>query len=97
MTQVWDWLVCWIIWAVKSMTSIIVDAFKLVLTVLATAANAAIALLPDAAMDRPTVESSIIGQMNYFLPIAPLAAQALILIAAWGLYRLYRYLFGWVG
>lgn len=97
MGAVIDTLICWLIWIVKSGGSMFVDGIKLVLYPIAALANAAVALLPETAVDRPdALTNSTLGTMNYFLPIGPLAAQALILIAAWGIYRLYRYLFKWV-
>lgn len=84
-------VVCYVRWAVGMGKKVIVEAVDFILSVIITAVDLALSLLPDAAVERPTVEDSVIAQMNYFAPIGPLAAQALILIAAWAIYRIYRY------
>lgn len=79
------------------MVSVIVDAAKLILYPFAELANLALGLLPEMSIDRPSgLDNSFLGSMNYFLPIGPLAAEAMVLVAAWGIYRLYRYMFKWV-
>ncbi len=95
MMRIIDTIICWIKWLAGTMIGGIVQALNFVIQVLADAANAAISLLPDAAIERPELDQGILGAANFFLPMTPLALEAGVLVFAWGLYRIYRYLFRW--
>jgi hypothetical protein len=88
-------IVCYIRWLVVTVWSYGLDALELVLGVLINAANSALAILPNAAMESPTLESGLVAQLNYFLPFGPLLAEFGIVMVAWIFYRLYQYLLRW--
>lgn len=91
----WDWLVCWIIWAVKTMGSIITDVFTLVIGAIIQAANVALGLLPTFSVGTPTLDGGLIGNLNYFIPFGPLLVEFSAFIGAWILYRIYQYVLKW--
>jgi hypothetical protein len=95
MQQAWEWLVCWLIWLANMGLFTVIAAFNLIMNVLATAANAAISLLPDSQLPEVNISETFIGQINYFLPLTEWLAIAGVCFAAWQLYRLYRQFFGW--
>lgn len=91
-------LFCYINWAVVSMASVMIDAFKLILYPFVQGAALAFSLLPTLVLDRPDgISSEFLGTANYFIPLGPLALEAILILGCWALWRLYRYLFGWVG
>lgn len=90
-----DALVCWIKWAAQSTVSYAVDALEFVLNVLATAVNLALSLLPTFAIPPVSVDSGIVGFLNYVLPVSTLFYEFSVLIAAWIVYRIYQWVLAW--
>lgn len=86
---------CYIEWAVISMWSYFIDTVKLMLSVLITAVNLALSVLPTAAIEEVNVEESLIGKINYFIPIPELMAEFTIVMIAWIVYRIWQYLLRW--
>lgn len=89
---IFDSLKCWIGWLAKTLYSYMIDAVELVLTVIFTAANAVLWLLPTAAIGRPQLDTGVIGALNYILPMGEMVAVFGVLMVAWIAYRVYQWL-----
>lgn len=96
MAQLFDTLVCWLIWMVKAGIWAMIQTFNLVLKAFAAVINGFISLLPDMLLERPQLDQGLFGSINFFLPIGPLLAEFGIIMGCWAAYKAYRYLFRWV-
>jgi hypothetical protein len=90
-----DTVICYITWAVQTVVSYAVDAVEFMLMVLISAANLALSILPTAALDTPNVEASLIGKINYFIPLPELMLEFSVVMFAWIVYRILQYFLRW--
>lgn len=88
-------VICYISWAVQTVVSYLVDGLAFMLSVLIGAANLALSILPTAVLEAPTVESSLVGKINYFIPIPELMLEFGVVMVAWIFYRILQYLLRW--
>lgn len=90
-----DLVICYVTWAVVTLYSYMLDAFKVVLHGLFFAVNAVLWLLPHVAFDDPQMDGGVVGFLNYVLPLGALIAEFTAIMFAWILYRLYEWLLRW--
>jgi hypothetical protein len=89
-------LLCYLRWLADMGLFVIIGAVNLFFGAVAALINAAIAFLPDAAVERPTPDGSWLATINYFIPLGPISVQIGVLITAWIAYRIYRSIFGFL-
>jgi hypothetical protein len=82
-------------WLAVTVWSYGLDALELVLGVLIQAVNVALGVLPNAALEKPQLDSGLVANLNYFIPFGPLLAEFAIIMVAWVFYRIYQYLLRW--
>jgi hypothetical protein len=92
MAGLFEFLICWFKWAVITTWSYAVDAFTLILTAVIAVVNLFLALLPHVALEEPSLDSGLVGHLNYFIPFGPLMAEFGVIMVAWIIYRIYQWL-----
>jgi len=88
-------IICYIKWLVVTVWSYGVDVLEMILDVLLGAVGLALSVLPTAELESPSLESGLVGQLNYFIPFGPLMVEFGVVMVAWVVYRLYQYLIRW--
>lgn len=88
-------LMCWIRWLAGAVYYYMVEAVEVVLKALVLAANAILSLLPQTNFEQPSLDSGVVGLLNYFVPIPLLLGAMTTVMVATAAYRVYVWGLRW--
>lgn len=89
-------IICYIKWAVMTVWSYGVDAFKAILSVFVAGINLALSVLPQMTLPDPDLSGSWVGLLNYVINIGVLLDATGLLIGMTLLWKLYKWLLKFV-
>lgn len=92
---IFESLACWIRWLAAELYYYMVEAVEFVLDALLAVVGLLIALLPRVALERPDLDQTVLGIVNYVIPVGEILVAFGVIMMAWIIYRIYQIMLRW--